>query len=129
MNAAAALREPEQLGFLPAVNEPPLPRLSVVGALERHGEIHISTDGRIHLVVRVMQPKGSLPFVTMWHVGADERHAMEQLAAQLVAGAPVLIRGAGLQVDVDHGTEVLRIRRCDSVSRVEFDRARLEASS
>lgn len=125
MNAAVIERpaphSPVQLGFLDAPAEAPRLRLAVIGMLYRPAEVRISGDGRIHLFVEVVQPKGGLPFIAMCHADADARPELERLAAHLQAGVAVLIRGETLALTHHHGADALELKRCNSISQVAFD--------
>lgn len=123
MNAAVVDRPaaPVQLGFLDTPAEPPHLRLAIMGMLARQPEVRLSGDRRAHLFVEVLQPKGGLPVVAMLHASADDRIELEQRAAGFLAGTAVLLRGAGLVLTTHRGLDVLELRRCDSVSAVEFD--------
>jgi hypothetical protein len=118
--APKASAPPVQLGFLDPPAEPPHLRVAITGMLVRHAELRISADGRPHLVIVVVQPKGGLPFVAMYHDSEAERTALEHLAAHLIPGAVVLLRGAGLALTRNHGADAIELRHCDSVSLVSF---------
>lgn len=102
---------------------PPEPglRLAIVGHLQRRGELRISTDGRAHLVVQVLQPRDGLAFVAVWHQPAGDeftRADLEHLAKEMLPGAVVVLTGHGLVLDLHEGHQVLRLVRCTAVSRV-----------
>lgn len=111
---------PVQLGFLDAPAEPPRIRLAIIGMLTRQPEVRVSGDRRVHLFVEVMQPKGGLPIVTMLHADETERPALEHHAARLLPGSAVLLRGQGLALTRHHGLDAIELRRCASVSPIEF---------
>lgn len=119
-HARHAPPEPQQLGFLDEPAEPPHLRVAVMGVVERQAEVRISSDGRVHLVVQVIQPKGGPPFVAMHHEPGDARPQLEHLAARLTPGTAVLLRGAGLTLAHHHGVDALQLVRCDSVNEIEF---------
>lgn len=111
---------PVQLGFLDAPAEPPALRLAVMGVLHRHAEVRVSGDGGVHLYLQVRQAAGGLPFVAMHHAPAECRPELERLAAGLVAGTAVLLRGAGIGLTHHQGHEALELLRCDSVNPIDF---------
>ena len=118
--APAVAMPPVQLGFLDPPAEPPALRVAVSGTLERQAEVRISTDGRAHLVIVVVQRRGGLPFVAMYHDSEAGRTALERLAAHLIPGALVLLRGTGLALTRRHGADTIELRHCDSVSLLEL---------
>lgn len=96
-------------------------RMALVGHLQRRGELRISTDGRAHLVVQVLQPRDGLAFVAVYHGGAGDdtaRADLEHLAEGLLPGAVVLLTGHGLALGAHEGEQVLRVLRCTGLSLV-----------
>lgn len=91
-------------------------RVAVVGYLKRHAELRVSTDGRSHLAVQVLQPHDGLSFVAIFHADAGEPRAdLEHLAGQMHPGTAVVITGNGLQLELYEGHQVLRILKCDGL--------------
>lgn len=121
MNAAVLDHPEPQLG-LEGIPEPATSvvqpvRMAICGLLDRRAEVRLSTDGLAHLVVQVMQPKGGLPFVAIWHA-KDARCAgdLHLFAQHMVVGLPVTLIGVGLvlgQCDLDK--DALLLQRCDAV--------------
>lgn len=116
---SAVIESPQQLGLegLPPAPEVVAPGIAVRGQLERHAEVRTSTDGLAHLVIQVLQPKGALPFVAVWHAKTtDQASELRLRAPHLHRGAPVVLVGSGLvlgRCDDDH--DALLIQRCESV--------------
>lgn len=79
---------------------PPL-NLSVIGRLTKPATIRYSSGGVPHLTV-VVQASEGIPFITSKHGKLEDGHALEDLARQLHAGTPVMLVGAGLEVEPDH---------------------------
>lgn len=108
---------PQQLGLAGLPPAEPEVRVAIVGHLQRRGELRISTDGRAHLTVQVLQPGDDLPFVAMRHErdGAT-RDDLEHLARALLPGTVVVLTGHGLRLGEHEGEQVLRILRCNALS-------------
>jgi hypothetical protein len=117
--SAAVLDSPEQLGLegLPPAPAIAPPGIAVRGQLERHAEVRTSTDGRVHLVVQVLQPKDALPFVAIWHADSpDQASDLRLRGPHMHRGAAVVIVGAGLVLGCcDNGNDALLFQRCESV--------------
>ena len=134
MNAVAqreqhASAPPLQLAFLDAPEQPPEMRLAVMGVLQKHSEVRVSTDGGAHLFVQVVQPHGGLPFVAVYHAPADQRPELERLHADLGVGVAVLLRGRRIELTAHHGEQVLQLHECGSVSRIAFAILQPESST
>lgn len=119
--ASTATNTPQQLAFLDPADAPPLPRLAILGRIERLGEVRIGTDGSAHLVVEVLQPGDGLPFMAVMHVPASERSMLEARARRLIPGIFVMVVGRGLEVTDHRGREVLFLKQCDSVTEKHLD--------
>jgi len=79
---------------------PPI-NLSVIGRLTKPAAIRYSSGGLPHLTV-VVQASEGIPFITCKHGKPEDGHALEDLARQLHTGTPVMLVGAGLEVEPDH---------------------------
>jgi hypothetical protein len=121
MSAAVQHAEPavDQLPLLQSP-EPGSMHVSVWGRLTRQAEVRVTTDGSGLLIVQVLQGKGSLPFVAMRHVPADQLPALQHLAHRLQPGVAVVIIGIGLEVVRDHGEQVVRLRICEHIHLAPF---------
>ena len=109
---------PAQLGLAGVPAAEPGIRVAIVGHLQRRAELRISTDGRAHLTVQVLQPRDGLPFVAMQHEQAEPsvtRADLEHLARTLQPGTAVIVTGQGLQLAEHEGERVLRLLRCNGL--------------
>lgn len=126
MSAAVAHHQPEQLGFLPPVEEPHhqgagADVLAVaVGGPVKHAEVRISTDGRPHLTVAILQPKDALPFVATYHGDTPNLWHLRAMEQRLLRpGALALLRGEGLQLKPYAGAPALHLVRCTAVAELD----------
>ena len=123
MSAAVVIAEaprapaaPAQLGLAGVPEAEPGLRVAIVGHLQRRGELRISTDGRAHLTVQVLQPRDGLAFVAVQHEQAGTTRAdLEHLARTLQPGTVVVVTGHGLQLAEHEGEHVLRVLRCNGL--------------
>lgn len=130
MTAAIAHRPapaaaPVQLGLAGLPPPDPGLRVAIVGHLQRRGELRVSTDGRAHLVVQVLQPRDGLAFVAVYHQGTGDeitRADLEHLSERLQPGTAVVVTGSGLALDQHDGHHVLRVLHCNSVSPADASR-------
>lgn len=99
-------------------------RVAIVGHLQRRGELRVSTDGRAHVVVQVLQPRDGLAFVAMFHEHEGASRAdLERLAAHMHAGTAVVVIGHGLQLEHTHGDQPhLRVLRCTGLCLADVAR-------
>lgn len=126
--AAAEAQLPEQLdmiGVEPAAGPDISELLVACSGVVKHAEVRVSTDNRPHLVVRVLQPRGGLPFVAMYHGEPGTTPELERMVQRLLRpGAIALLRGRGLRLSpYARGEMALHLVDCMSVSELEVSPA------
>ncbi len=116
-----------------AHDQPELPQLSLVaaadvqlleyavwGRIARQAQVRTSTDGTVHLVVEVLQPKGRLPFVVVRHARQDTADELRHLGIEFKAGTAVVIRCRGIELGKHDGHDVLKPTFCDGICAARF---------
>lgn len=73
----------------------------ILGRLVKAPQVRYSAGGLPHLTVCVRQAGDCVPFVACKHGTLEDTKALIELAARLHSGTPVMVLGAGLEVEPD----------------------------
>lgn len=121
MRPAVAHRQPPRAvprqAALP-VFEHPL-EIAAVGFLARRAQVRLSVDGSAHLIAEVQQPDAGMPLVAVEHATAADAQALRDRAADMRAGAAVLVLGSALSVASHEGNAVLKMHRVRAIRVVD----------